>query len=235
LNAPAIDIEDFVQLKAGARTVRVHPQYVESVGRQLLQGENFEASAHTGRGSVARVETEHGPVVIRRYRRGGAIRRFVRDRYFLSDRPAKELRVHCVAWHRGVPTALPVAALSIWQGPWCSGAFATTEIQAPDLLGYLQEHGNGADAGLASCGSAIRAMHDAGVWHADLQVKNLITNGERAWIIDFDRAKARGALHLAKRQHNLQRLRRSFLKLGLDLAWFETLVRAYEAAEGSKS
>lgn len=235
MKASVIPIEDYVRLKEGARTVRVHPEFSESVGQTLLRGGALGESEHAGRAPMARIETERGIVLVRRYQRGGAVKRFIRGRYFLSDRPAKELRVHATASGRGVSTAIPVAALSEWCGPWCSGAYATVAIDAPDLLRYVQTSGDAAESGLAACGVAVRAMHDAGIWHADLQVKNLLTNGDRAWIIDFDRAKARHGLSLAQRQNNLQRLRRSFLKLNLDLAGFETLVRAYESGEESNS
>lgn len=71
-----------------------------------------------------------------------------------------------------------------------------------------------ADA-LAAAGTAVRAMHDAGVRHGDLHLKNLLLDPALAAVrvLDFDRAQsADGPLSDADRLIDLARLARSVEK-----------------------
>jgi aminoglycoside phosphotransferase (APT) family kinase protein len=81
----------------------------------------------------------------------------------------------------------------------------------------------------------VRALHDAGVEHADLNLKNLLVRPGppvEAFVIDLDKSRRGGPLSRAAAVRNLERLLRSAEKLGLlgsalsraDLARF---VRAY--------
>src|SRR5699024_2991061 len=56
---------------------------------------------------------------------------------------------------------------------------------------------------------AIKKMHDAGVFHADLNAFNILLDAEQAvWLIDFDRARRCRQLSFAQRKNNLRRLQR---------------------------
>jgi 3-deoxy-D-manno-octulosonic acid kinase len=64
----------------------------------------------------------------------------------------------------------------------------------------------------AAVGGAIRRFHDAGVWHADLNVRNiLICAGSQVFLIDFDRARYRPGTRV-NGEGNLHRLKRSLRK-----------------------
>jgi tRNA A-37 threonylcarbamoyl transferase component Bud32 len=68
---------------------------------------------------------------------------------------------------------------------------------------------------LAAAGAAVRALHDAGVSHADLHPKNLLLDASTAGVrvLDLDRARASDApLTEAQRLDNLVRLARSVEK-----------------------
>jgi len=64
--------------------------------------------------------------------------------------------------------------------------------------------------------ATIADMHDAGIVHADLNLKNLLVRDAfdepEAFVIDFDRARLAGRLGLGERMRNLLRLDRSVLK-----------------------
>jgi len=81
-------------------------------------------------------------------------------------------------------------------------------------------------------------MHAQGVWHADLNVHNiLIDTANKAWLIDFDRGRRFSQLSEQKRQGNLERLHRSFRKLLPDketLFWSK-FVEAYSLAQTKKN
>ncbi len=61
-------------------------------------------------------------------------------------------------------------------------------------------------------------FHRAGVWHADLNAHNVMIAPDGLYLIDFDRGEsARACYGSMAAMANLQRLRRSLLKLGA--AW----------------
>jgi len=69
---------------------------------------------------------------------------------------------------------------------------------------------------------AIRCFHDAGGWHPDLHLGNLLVYGERksarVLVIDLDRASAGTASNASTRMRELMRLQRSVEKRGFDVA-----------------
>jgi len=77
------------------------------------------------------------------------------------------------------------------------------------------------------CGAVIRRMHDLGVFHADLQVENLLVGDSAVHIIDFDNATIKPVVTRAARSRNLLRLKRSFEKRGLPLEAFELILGGY--------
>ena len=85
-----------------------------------------------------------------------------------------------------------------------------------------------------SVGRCIRKFHNAGVWHADLNARNiLLDSGFRVYLIDFDRARLQAGKPV-NGEDNLNRLRRSLVKFwpakqmtAMDLAWTE-LKAAYD-------
>jgi 3-deoxy-D-manno-octulosonic acid kinase len=70
-------------------------------------------------------------------------------------------------------------------------------------------------------------MHDLGVWHADLQVKNIMTDGAQIWLLDFDDARMEKPLSGLARARNLLRLRRSLEKHGRLLDNFDSILEGY--------
>ncbi len=213
----------------------MHPDFTPQIANALLDGQGASPSGVSGRGQLSRVKTPKGEVLIRKYLRGGLVAGFLKDAYLLDNRPLKELRAHRHAWCAGVPTVMPIGARWDRSGLFYRGAYATLRADAVDLLAYLQAKQNPAPTILDACGRAIRAMHDAGVYHADLQVKNLLVSGGEALIIDFDGARILPALSPAMAEKNLARLRRSFVKRGLSLAAFDSVYNAYGRTAEPKS
>jgi 3-deoxy-D-manno-octulosonic acid kinase len=173
----------------------------------------------TGRGSawfVAAARPGGAATVLRHYRRGGLVARLVADRYLWrgeeATRAFRELRLLAAIEALGLPAARPVAARVARAGLAYRADLVTLAIAgAWPLAARL---GAGLPPALwQRIGSTIRAFHDAGVRHADLNAHNvLIDVGERVHLVDFDR----GALVPpgAWRERNLERLRRSLVKLG---------------------
>ncbi len=179
-----------------------------------------------GRGAVAAVAVpgRAETMIVRRYRHGGAFR-FLGGRMLLSSgRPFAELRALEAAARGGVHVARAVAALSAGSIVSARGLLATiAEEGVVDLLAWLLPRpGRSRRRAVARALAAeVRRLHDAGIVHADLHVKNVLVRedgGGRASVvlIDFDRARVLGApLKDSLRFRNLFRLDRSVEKTGL--------------------
>ena len=72
----------------------------------------------------------------------------------------------------------------------------------------------------------FRSFHDAGVWHADLNARNILLDADdEIFLVDFDRARFTPGRAVAGGR-NLARLKRSLLKIsppeikaGLSESW----------------
>jgi len=95
---------------------------------------------------------------------------------------------------------------------------------AQTLVDVLPEAKNSTEL-WADVGKCIRRFHDAGLWHADLNARNILLNSERqAYLIDFDRARFTPGKKVDG-QGNLNRLKRSLVKL-----WPETRLSELQPA-----
>jgi 3-deoxy-D-manno-octulosonic acid kinase len=176
----------------------------------------------SGRGAAWRVALPGVPrAVVRLYRRGGFAARLSRETYLgPRARPLRELMVTAEARRRGVAAA-EVLAARVEGGLAYRGALLTAEVPgATTLLEALRAAPDAAARrGLAVVAArAVAAMHAAGVWHADLNLGNILVHpgpdGPAVALLDFDRARlARGPLGARPRRRNLRRLARSLAKL----------------------
>lgn len=182
----------------------------------------------SGRGSVYRFPLERGTGVVRRCRRGGLAGPLLKDRYLIHNRPLQEWRVHRYLFERGLSVPEPLGVLWMRSGAWYSGSIATREVRGfgiPTLAERPQETQRPL---LERTGALIRRMHEMGVFHADLQVENVLVDEDsgNVYLIDFDKAR-RGTVHSLGRMRNLLRFRRSCTKRGLPAFVFEYVCRGY--------
>jgi tRNA A-37 threonylcarbamoyl transferase component Bud32 len=176
-----------------------------------------------GRGAVWAVSLgDHERGVLRWYRRGGAIRHLIHDRYFgWTPRPIRELAVTEAVIQRGVPAAEVLAArVDRLPWGWYRGAIVTRELTgAMTLADALRRHPEGGvrAAVLTAVGSAVRELHERGVSHRDLNATNVLVSRDsgalQVCFIDFDRAEVRSAVGRWTRERELRRLERSLAKL----------------------
>jgi 3-deoxy-D-manno-octulosonic acid kinase len=178
-----------------------------------------------GRGSAFKTEIGGvGGVVVRRYRRGGLFGKIVKDRYFVPHRALSELFALTTARTRGVSAPVALGAsekrrrLLFIPSPFYTAAIATAEISASvNLPEYLRREVDPKtrEKTLVRAGTAIKKMHDAGIYHSDLNMNNLLVgSGEgEIFVIDFDRAVVCDLLSRRRRERNLRRLLRSLRKL----------------------
>lgn len=170
-----------------------------------------------GRGGVAVVATPAGNAVLRHYRRGGMVATLMGDRYFWTgasrSRPFAEFRLLAEIMRLGLPGPSPMAARYRRHGLVYTADLLTRHIADARTLAQCSMAGQ-LDAGLArQVGALIGRFHRVGIWHADLNAHNVLVTPAGLYLIDFDRGRRR-VPNVVWQQSNLQRLRRSLLKVG---------------------
>jgi 3-deoxy-D-manno-octulosonic acid kinase len=179
------------------------------------RGELVEVSG--GRGSAWFIASGTRQWVLRHFRRGGFIARWWRDSYVWTGesrvRAFAEWRLLALLLQRGLPVPRPVAARYQRSGLTYRCDLITQRIANAEPLSAVLARGGIAEVRWRAVGAAVASLHRAGVDHADLNAHNILLDPQgRVSIIDFDRGRLRGPGTWAAR--NLQRLRRSLLKIG---------------------
>jgi len=185
-----------------------------------------------GRGPLIRLplhEDSKEHVVVRKCIRGGVLGRFLRDKYLRlgTPRPLKELNISEFAHAQGIPTPDILAAAVEKVGPFFyKGALAMREIQpSRDLQTELLDfkHPPGREAiekkrqTISVLGCLIAKMHAAGIYHADLHLKNILMSEDRVrptlYVLDLDAARILRPFSDFRKCLNLLRLYRSARKV----------------------
>lgn len=212
-------------IEKNGRSGHVLTSEVGAVSSALFDGTGCTVDRAAGRGQVSRFPLKSGEGVLRRFRRGGLVAHISKER-FLGNRMLAEFRVHLALFHQGFPVPEPLGVVWERSGPFFRGAIATRALEAMTLLDYLNAPNPQREV-LVLCGRRIQELHDLGVWHADLQVKNIMTDGTAIWLIDFDNARMGKPLSARARSRNLLRLRRSLEKHRRSLDNFDSILEGY--------
>jgi hypothetical protein len=138
-----------------------------------------------GRKSLGAVKLETGEtVLIRPYHHGGILRAVTRRVFFSwPPRPFQELAITEELRRRGVPTVEPYGAcVERLRGPFYRGWLLTRQLEeAHDLWAALQNGfvGRlGSEQVLRAAARSVRSMHTEGVYHTDLNLKNILVREE---------------------------------------------------------
>lgn len=203
--------------------IRSHDRSVESAG---------------GRGTALLFERGGAALVSRHYWRGGLWGRLAGDRFFRwgggSFRSFDEFRLLQRLKDRGLPVPAPWLARRVCSGLYVRHDLVTLRIaQTQSLASIIHTRALTAEE-LQRTGSVIAAFFAAGVWHTDLNIRNILMDKAGAvYLIDFDKCTDSG-ISPAQKRAVVARLRRSFRKEKLlnganthfDEASFELLSRA---------
>lgn len=197
----------------------------------------------SGRGNVNFFTTSQGQFVIRRYLRGGLIRKITASRFlflgFKRTRPYQELTLLEYMQQQRLPVPYPVAGICHKQGISYEASIVTRLIpEARELFHFLLpsefDCQDWPKINWQAIGSTIRRFHEAGIDHVDLNCHNIMLDKDnKIWLIDFDKCKKRRPSKGWQR-NNLTRLHRSFTKEALkndafqynELDW-HTLLEGY--------
>ena len=178
-----------------------------------------------GRGAIGFLDTPAGPLVLRHFRRGGALARLLGDRYlwlgFERSRGFREFRLLVALRARGLPVPVPVAARCLRRGAISYTAdLLTRELPAAVTLAERVHKGQATRDDFAAVGTLLARFHVAGVYHADLNAHNIVWSDDGMHLLDFDRGRLRRPAR-AWQQANLARLKRSLLKISDGATGFE--------------
>jgi 3-deoxy-D-manno-octulosonic-acid transferase len=198
-----------------------------------------------GRGTAWFLHADGHAFVLRHFRRGGGIAKLLGDRYLgrsaVASRPMREFVLLQEMHAAGLPVPVPVAARCQRAGPgFYRGDLLLERIPDVTELASVLDTGHRPEpAQWQAVGAAIRRLHDAGVWHADLNARNLLVDRHwKVWIIDFDRGRHRSGERW--KAANLRRLLRSLRKEAArhpGSAWHEEdwgwLMRGYGGVSGA--
>lgn len=217
----AYAVPDAVRLRDDAHEVLAWVDGAEEAVRAVAaRPDRLPPAPAAGRAPLFRLDSSLGPLFVREYRKGGVLRA-VRGRRFRGRlRPLDELVLSRRLVAVRVPVLDVVGAVVLRAATGWRGFLVSREVRgAVDLEAFLyapDAHPEWpvADA-LAAAGRSVRALHDAGVSHADLHPKNLLLDASTAGVrvLDLDRARAFDApLTEAQRLANLVRLGRSVEK-----------------------
>jgi 3-deoxy-D-manno-octulosonic acid kinase len=183
---------------------------------QQLAAKGLLTGGATGRGQAWFFRYHGRELVLRHCRRGGLVEKVLLDRYWggkpENSRSWREWRLLLRLYREGLPVPRPVAA-NVHSGRFFYRADLITElIPGACSLADCLEAGPLAAESWHRIGAAIALFHHRGVWHPDLNARNILfdENG-KVFLIDFDRGRLRSKGRW--QQRNLERLLRSLRKI----------------------
>lgn len=226
----------FAWRQAGGWTILAQPDWAGAIAEALASkttldkdaAGSWDTHARGGRGPVQRFEGPDGPAILRPTRRGGLLGGIQADRFVTVNRPLWELRIHCHAYTQDLPLPEPIGAYWRRTTGLLQGGFISREASGAIPLHMALQQGAGPELCRAA-GVRIRQMHDAGVWHADLNAGNILVTARGPMLIDFDKAQVRFPLGGLARSRNLLRLERSWRKWRLPAEGFVAILDGYGA------
>jgi len=199
-----------------SRASNLHPEWFD-LSYWQARGE-LDGSAR-GRGAAHFIRSNGKRYVLRHYRRGGLVARFLGDRYLWQGeegtRPFTEWQLTYRLHRAGLPVPAPIAARYRHSGVLYTGDILTERLPTVGSLAECLNTGALSTLTWISIGRCIRRFHDLGVCHADLNTHNVLLSEEAVYLIDFDRCQLRSPGLWC--DVNLVRLRRSVEKIAWGL------------------
>ena len=145
-----------------------------------------------GRGQVLFIRDHDRHWVLRHYRRGGLIAKFVVDRYVwrgaAATRSFREFRLLQQLVKYELPVPIPIAARYVQAGGSYRADLITQEISGACSLAACLRDAPLTIAQWQEVGHVLARFHALGVQHADLNAHNIVFDVDNAvYVLDFDR------------------------------------------------
>jgi len=159
---------------------------------------------------------------VRHYYRGGAMAMHMVDRYLRAGRlrPLRELAASVTARARGIRTPAVVCGIAYTQGHHYTADLVTEVVPDSVTLADTLLANDGTSGWLvamAQAGALIRQLAEAGVFHVDLNARNILLQTkpkDAAFVVDLDRARILKRPSASTADRMRARLIRSILKIG---------------------
>jgi hypothetical protein len=215
-------IGEFVEQRAHGAIGWVHPDF-EAHGLDAFWAALEPLPGAKGRGGVGLLRLGERQLVVRPYRRGGALGSLLHDRYARPGRARSELELLAALRREGVPVVTPIAAVArrgraFWRLRLC------TELM-PDALplpAFLAAHPALRRYAADAVGTVAQLAFAAGLRHPDLHLDNVLCSPRgdkvRAVLVDLDRATLRKPVAEADRDDMLVRMQRYVVRHRTHLA-----------------
>ncbi len=177
-------------------------------------------------------------VLLKLYSHGGLLKNlFSTKYYYFSNRFLNEFYLYTSTLKNNIP--VPEYLGGFWikrHGLYKCGVITQYLSDTVTLENYLRikTHTNSEKYDiLIKCGRTIRTMHNIGILHNDLQIRNILINPaeKSVYLIDFDNAKKLPSINLFNRTQNLLRLKRSFFKRDISIDFFSILLNGYDISD----
>ncbi len=226
-DAPALAdspyIDGFEVLEQGPHTVLIRPDWKPWLLGDLV--EDFRRVEWSERRAYPHGRVTHfsylpsgapARVFVRKARRGGLIGLLMRGLYLGGARPVRELKAAAAARKAGLAVPEPLAVRTTRAaGIFRRFTIVTREIEGASNLLALAPGlpGPGKRRLIDQVADEMRRLHEAGIYHADLTLQNILSAGGAVHFIDLDKALLRPRREEALDLMNLSRLNRSVEKL----------------------
>lgn len=203
----------FVEVR-GRREVAWLREDLAALGSAALWREPEPMPSAKGRGGVGTLQlTADLCAVVRPFRRGGALRALLGDRYPAPARVCRELEVLERMRQDGVPVVVPLAALARRQRTFWRLRLLTERVDgALPLPAFCASDAQARRWAVEAAAVAVRLAFRAGLLHQDLHPDNVLVcrHGDkvRAVLVDLDRASVVDGLTEAQRDTMLVRMAR---------------------------
>ena len=225
-----------------SRAVETHGSLYDYAARRP------DARALKGRGTLYLIPGPgEGRWVVRRLLHGGLLAPLTGERFLRTGlpRPFNELDLSERLRERQIPTPRVTAAVVYNAGIVYRGEVARDEITGARDLGDLLFGSEAPELArlqaLAAAGRLLRSLHEAGLIHPDLNLKNILIGADerspRAYILDLEKCRIVASVSTSKRRRMLARFRRSARQLerrsgrAVAIAEWEAFSAAYEEAD----
>ncbi len=192
---------------------QVTPQWFDP---SFWQAQSRLRARKGGRGTVGFIDGPAGPMVLRHFRRGGALAPIRGDRYlWLGAERSRSFREFVLLQRlraMDLPVPEPLAARCVRHGMWARADLLSVELPGAETLAEMLAAGHVSEDDWRLVGSMLARFHAAGVDHADLNAHNVVLAHGGWHLLDFDRGRLRKPACRWQRR-NLARLLRSIRKV----------------------
>lgn len=224
----------FSTLNRGKITLYIRKEYADRLSDQDMEkllnlyddtgqlNVSFHGRVPCKRLSISSLNGEN--MVVRDYWHGGLFGKILKDFFWQKLRPLNELSICETAIERGINTIKIIAIVkNRIVGPLYKCKLISKEItnaiDLMELLLHLEENFTLPQKRqiILKVARAVRKMHDAGIYHGDLHLKNILieskdNNKFNVFIIDLDKSEQFKEIGFHKRIRNIMRLGRSLEK-----------------------